>query len=140
VKISYRRLVKAAACDEQRFAFEELFGRNRAVEVTLELCLKYADVFRWQWASSHLLSAEAHDVFRNLYYPARASLFSAEIEARKIHENELETFVAFPGRPTPQENYAARIVEASCIYDKTCAEAFYKASLVSTRNSNSEYK
>lgn len=49
------------ACDEQLALFVELFPNG--VEVTEEVCLKYAQDFDWDWAACEFLSLTERDEY-----------------------------------------------------------------------------
>ena len=55
--ITLRKLKAKRACQVQLDKFKELFGSK--VEITLELCIKHAHDFNFNWAADNLLSASA---------------------------------------------------------------------------------
>lgn len=59
MRITKELLAEKHACREQRRLFDSLFPEG--VEVTPELCERYADLFDWEWASFELLSDESRD-------------------------------------------------------------------------------
>lgn len=59
--LSYTTLADKGACYPGRKDFRSYFGNG--VEVTEELCLKYADVFDWTWAGTWLLNGASEREF-----------------------------------------------------------------------------
>lgn len=62
--LTLEQLRQKGACADQARFFRAIFGER--AEVTIESCVAMADVFDWNWAALHLLSA-----------PARAEYYSA---------------------------------------------------------------
>lgn len=67
MKITLKML--ESACKPQRDLFAGIFGQE--VELTLELCVKHASLFDWDWAAANLLTTHA----RAAYEAARATAF-----------------------------------------------------------------
>ena len=68
--ITLRQLDAKGACQDQRDKFKEIFGSQ--VEVTLDLCIKHAQDFDFNWAANHLLSSTASLEYERVRAPARA--------------------------------------------------------------------
>lgn len=66
VTITNGLLLKLGACQEERELFAELFPSG-AVQVTVELCMKHADMFDWEWAGEFLLNSEGRTEFLYWY-------------------------------------------------------------------------
>lgn len=74
--VTLEQLEDLEACEKQREIFARLFPEGR-VEVTVELCVRHASEFDWDWAVDALLTASA----RNAYHEAIASAWNAHREA-----------------------------------------------------------
>ena len=68
--ITLRKLKAKRACQVQLDKFKELFGSK--VEITLELCIKHAQDFNFNWAADDLLSASALAEYQRVRAPAWA--------------------------------------------------------------------
>ena len=66
--ITLRKLKAKRACQVQLDKFKELFGSK--VEITLELCIKHAHDFDFNWAADNLLSASALAEYQRVTAPA----------------------------------------------------------------------
>ena len=75
MKITLAQLCQANACSSQVLLFEQTFGAE--VEVTLELCEKYAHTFDFPWAARFLLNPQEFE-------RQRAHLL-AEYERQRAH-------------------------------------------------------
>lgn len=79
-RIEYQTLVYANACSEQRQHFANLFGDgynvavyaededhdvNFGVEVDLELCEQFADIFDWSWAADEFFTGTLYTDYRD---------------------------------------------------------------------------
>lgn len=62
VTVTNGLLLKLGACQEERELFAKLF-LSGAVQVTVELCMKHATDFDWEWAGEYLLNGEGRTEF-----------------------------------------------------------------------------
>ena len=98
-RIEYQTLVTAGACSTQRQLFADKFNPgfavaewaeeesrdvNFGVEVDLELCEQFADIFDWTWAAEEFLSGDfyyrfidANSIAHNDYDDAHAAACEA---------------------------------------------------------------
>jgi hypothetical protein len=67
MKITYRQLCLAGACNSQTALFKRLFGAS--VEVTEELCITHPE-FDFEWASRHLLTIKQRAEYKRIKGPA----------------------------------------------------------------------
>ena len=65
--IKLETLKKLRACSAQLILFKKLFGNE--VEVTEELCIKYASDFEWYWAAEYLLPAPLYKQYEEATAP-----------------------------------------------------------------------
>ena len=79
MKITLKQLADAKACREQRELFARTFGKS--VEVTRELCVSVADKFDFEWAATHLLSAQALAEYKRDKAAAWAEYERAKVQA-----------------------------------------------------------
>ncbi len=70
MKLTLQQLVELNACEKQRILFAKHFGTE--VEITEELCEKFAGDFSWGWAAGNLLKAPAGGEYDRAIAPARA--------------------------------------------------------------------
>jgi hypothetical protein len=77
MQVSVRLLRCKRACTEQVEKFKELFGAQ-TIDVTVELCVKHAQDFDWDWAADNLLP----ETLRAEYY-AKAAPLEAKYEAKR---------------------------------------------------------
>ena len=82
--ITYELLQSKGACEGQLKLFKKTF--HNGVEVTIEECVKYAEVFDFKWASKNLLVdqeayEEADEPLWKAYEEAEAPLWKAYEEA-----------------------------------------------------------
>ena len=127
MKITLRQLIRADACEDQRELFEVTFGKS--VEVTEELCAKYAQKFNFAWASVRLLN----DDQRKTYYKAIAPHENAYFEAIDSHEKTYDEACAshrkaYDEAMAPhQKAYREAIYLHRKAYNKAIAIEFAKA-------------
>lgn len=77
-------LVQPEVCSGQVDLFKQTFGDS--VEVTTELCKKYASDFDWSWAASNLISASAQKIYDETCAPARKVCNEICASAWKIYD------------------------------------------------------
>lgn len=142
-KITLEDLVNRGACHNYRVKFRDLFGEE--VEVTVELCVKYAQDFDWNWARDNLLGwGKPRDDFDALEGPAYQEMTDVTDPAYKEYSEAREKFYAellgtdrseAPWRTyrdkcqEPLAKYNEVCKKASVEYNKKCAEAFGKVFL-----------
>lgn len=139
-KVTLEDLVNRGACHNYRVKFRELFGEE--VEVTVELCVKHAQDFNWNWARDNLLGwGKPRDDFDAIEDPAYQEMTAVTEPAYKEYSKAREKFHAeFLKTDTseaawrmyheePLDKYHEVCKKASVKYNKKCAEAFGKAFL-----------
>ena len=82
--ITLRQLDAKGACQDQRDKFKEIFGSQ--VEVTLDLCIKHAQDFDFNWAANYLLSSTAWAEYERVRASARAEYARVTAPARAEYE------------------------------------------------------
>ena len=73
-------LIGAGACSSQVETFQELFP-NGGVVPTLELCLRHAGTFAWNWAAEKLLSPRGYFAYKAATAQALAAHDAATAQA-----------------------------------------------------------
>lgn len=73
-------LADKGACFEQCAKFKALFGSS--VEITPELCAKYAQDFDWDWAANNLLYPSARAEYKRVSASAWAEYDRVSASAR----------------------------------------------------------
>ena len=130
MKITLSQLINADACEGQRKLFEQTFGQE--VEVTEEICAKYAQKFDFIWASENLLN----DNQRKAYDEAVAPHENAYDEAMAPHEKAYREAVDshekayFKACASYQKAYNKAVDSHEKAYDKACAsqrKTYYEA-------------
>ena len=81
-KITARKLESLGACPEQVAIFRRHFGAG--VVPTLELVMRYAQVFDWDWAAKNLLSATADKAYQEATAPAYKAYRAARAQAFRV--------------------------------------------------------
>lgn len=61
--VTLEQLEELGACQEHRERFSDLFPEGH-VEVTVELCVRHATTFDWEWAADALLTKDAQELYR----------------------------------------------------------------------------
>src|ERR1039457_2849239 len=69
-KITVASLKHLGACEHELNRFRELFPNG--TEVTVELCVKHAADFSWDWAADNLLSSTGRAVYQRDRAPIHA--------------------------------------------------------------------
>jgi hypothetical protein len=105
--ITLEMLRQKHACRDQVARFQELFGD--AVEVTVELAVKHAQDFDWDWAAWSLLSAAGYSAYDAATAKSRRAYAAATAKSRRA--------------------YAAALAAAERAYDAACARAFAEAAI-----------
>ena len=85
--ITLRQLDAKGACQDQRDKFKEIFGSQ--VEVTLDLCIKHAQDFDFNWAANHLLPSTAEAEYARVRAPAWAEYERVTAPARAEYERAM---------------------------------------------------
>ena len=80
MKITIRQLKKLKACQSQLDLF--ISSGLDGVEITVELCIKHAQDFDWNWAATRLLSRPAWAEYNRVTAPARAEYNRVAASAR----------------------------------------------------------
>ncbi len=84
MKLTLQQLLELDVCEGQCLLFAEHFGKE--VEVTEELCEKFAGVFHWDWAAQNLLKDTARAKYIRAVAPARAEYHRAVVPAPALAE------------------------------------------------------
>lgn len=111
MRITLYQLEVRGACIPQAKKFKELFGES--VEVTLDLCLKHAQDFDWNWGAHQFLSPDALK-----FYQEHESF---------AHRTFLDAMRPFQGTATTDKEYAKVRVPAWEAYNDVRAAAFFHA-------------
>ena len=106
MRITLQQLIDAGACGDQRELFQQRYGDS--VRVTKRECIAAAQLFDWDWAAQHLLSA-----------PARRAWNEATTTARRAYHKALAP---------AQRAYDKATTPARRAYDEARAVAFWRAS------------
>ena len=114
--ITLRQIDAKGACQDQRDKFKEIFGSQ--VEVTLDLCIKHAQDFDFNWAANHLLSSTARAEYARVRAPAWAEYERVTASAEAEYER-----VTAPARA----EYARVRAPARAEYERVKASAFFHA-------------
>jgi hypothetical protein len=79
--ITLQQLKEFNACKSQRILFKENFGDS--VEISQELCVKFAQHFQFTWAAAALLSAKNYAKFRKLREKSWHNFMQAPLSSKK---------------------------------------------------------
>ena len=115
--ITRKMLRQQHACPNQVARFQELFGD--AVEVTVDLAVKHAQDFDWDWAARSLLSAAGYSAYDAAMAEALRAYAAATDEARLAYA----AATAEAEHAYDAAAYDAATAEARRAYDAARAEA-----------------
>ena len=125
--ITLRQLDAKGACQDQRNKFKEIFGSQ--VEVTLDLCIKHAQDFDFNWAVNHLLSSTARAEYERVtasasleYTRVTAPAWAEDARVRASAWAEYERVTA-----SARAEYARVRAPARAEYERVKASAFFHA-------------
>jgi hypothetical protein len=130
--ITRKMLRQQHACPNQVARFQELFGD--AVEVTVELAVKHAQDFNWDWAAWSLLSAAGYSAYNAAMAEVRRTYDAALAAAERAYDAALAA---------AERAYDAALAEARLAfeealaaprraYNAACARAFAEAAIGDT--------
>ena len=138
--ITLEMLRQKHACRDQVARFQELFGD--AVEVTVELAVKHAQDFDWDWAARSLLSAAGYSAYIAARAEAKRTYDAATDEARLAYDAARAAALRAYDAATAKSRrayaaataksrraYAAALAAAERAYDAACARAFAEAAI-----------
>ena len=108
--ITLKMLRQQHACPNQVARFQELFGAKAAV--TVELAVKHAQDFDWDWAARSLLSAAGYSAYNAATAAAERAYDAAMAAALRAYD------AATAGQ---RRAYAAATDEAACAYNVATA-------------------
>jgi hypothetical protein len=111
--LKLQQLVDLDACVDQVDLFRRTFGDS--VDVTPDLCERYAAEFDWGWAAKHFLTERAYEAYdaaerplMEAYEAARRPLMEAYEAARRPLMEAYEAYEAYEAARRPlQEAYEA---------------------------------
>jgi hypothetical protein len=119
--ITLEMLRQKHACRDQVARFQELFGAK--VAVTVELAVKHAQDFNWDWAAWSLLSAAGYSAYIAAMAEALLAYAAATDEARLAYAAATDE---------ARLAYAAALAESPRAYNAACARAFAEAAIGDT--------
>jgi hypothetical protein len=138
--ITLEMLRQKHACRDQVARFKELFGD--AVEVTVELAVKHAQDFAWDWAARSLLSAAGYSAYIAARAKARRAYPAARAKSRRAYAAALAAAEVAYAAATDEARlayaaatdearlaYAAALAESPRAYNAACARAFAEAAI-----------
>ena len=134
--ITLEMLRQKHACRDQVARFKELFGD--AVEVTVELVVKHAQDFDWDWAARSLLSAAGYSAYNAARAKSRRAYAAATAKSRRAYAAALaaatdEARLAYDAaRAEARLAYDAATAGPRCAYNAACARAFAEAAIGDT--------
>ena len=114
MKITAQLLRDHSACNSQIELFIKHFPEGATV--TLDRCREVAQIFNWDWAAEHLLTAPALAA----YYKARAAAKAAYYEARAAAAKA----AYYEARAAARATYYEACDAAWTAYCEACAAAF----------------
>jgi hypothetical protein len=123
--ITLDMLKDLCACWDEREKFERHFGES--VEITEELCVRYATVFDWSWAADYLLKEDAAVRWYRAAYYAADTLDMALQYARATYHSWVNS-----GPETVQDaraKFEGAIASATSEYCKAKASAWARIAL-----------
>jgi cell division septum initiation protein DivIVA len=115
------------ACSKQLTLFRQLTGEQ--VEVTVELCVKHAPDFNWDWVAYNLLTAPALAEYARVMTPALAEyarvMNIARVEYNRVADAALAEYARV--RAAAWAEYARVTAPARVEYDRVRAAAWARA-------------
>jgi hypothetical protein len=121
--ITLAQLENANVCSVYTEKFRELFGNS--TEVTVELCVRHAQDFDWNWAADNLLTATARRAYDDATATALKAHDDAMATARRAYEDAMATALEAyeDAMATALEAYEGATAPASRAYEGATAPA-----------------